>query len=332
MCELRTTCFYVETHLTSFLSYLRRLVTVKGQPNTNQIMFPVDLPALQESELLSSAEIYLSSMDGRPHHECFQSSKSSKVPIRAENVRQLQLFEDDQPPCVVLALHPPEDQTQVVALYVQDRWWPLDEVLRTSSQSRSGLVQVRSLMERVVVFLLSQVVERPLLGEISFALHPRTESCKVLWRDNQAVGFYSIKPKGSLCDGWSGSCYLLPVLDTLLVRRSCRRRGFGLQILQDFCASFSSEEFLGVTAPLSASMAAVCRRFLQQQLELRGRLYEVEAPGDWTQRRNIWLNIQLGRYSLHNRDEEETVPASTQTLTEGSSLPPQSHGAMLTAT
>ncbi|XP_020557218.1 soluble lamin-associated protein of 75 kDa isoform X7 [Oryzias latipes] len=291
MCELRTTCFYVETHLTSFLSYLRRLVTVKGQPNTNQIMFPVDLPALQESELLSSAEIYLSSMDGRPHHECFQSSKSSKVPIRAENVRQLQLFEDDQPPCVVLALHPPEDQTQVVALYVQDRWWPLDEVLRTSSQSRSGLVQVRSLMERVVVFLLSQVVERPLLGEISFALHPRTESCKVLWRDNQAVGFYSIKPK-------------------------------------------------------------VCRRFLQQQLELRGRLYEVEAPGDWTQRRNIWLNIQLGRYSLHNRDEEETVPASTQTLTEGSSLPPQvvlssavgpclhlftdgnilSHGAMLTAT
>ncbi|XP_020557220.1 soluble lamin-associated protein of 75 kDa isoform X8 [Oryzias latipes] len=216
MCELRTTCFYVETHLTSFLSYLRRLVTVKGQPNTNQIMFPVDLPALQESELLSSAEIYLSSMDGRPHHECFQSSKSSKVPIRAENVRQLQLFEDDQPPCVVLALHPPEDQTQVVALYVQDRWWPLDEVLRTSSQSRSGLVQVRSLMERVVVFLLSQVVERPLLGEISFALHPRTESCKVLWRDNQAVGFYSIKPKGSLCDGWSGSCYLLPVLDTLL--------------------------------------------------------------------------------------------------------------------
>ncbi|XP_020557217.1 protein FAM169B isoform X6 [Oryzias latipes] len=301
MCELRTTCFYVETHLTSFLSYLRRLVTVKGQPNTNQIMFPVDLPALQESELLSSAEIYLSSMDGRPHHECFQSSKSSKVPIRAENVRQLQLFEDDQPPCVVLALHPPEDQTQVVALYVQDRWWPLDEVLRTSSQSRSGLVQVRSLMERVVVFLLSQVVERPLLGEISFALHPRTESCKVLWRDNQAVGFYSIKPKDA---DPSPCCFRQPVrwLEWLLLPAA--RPGH----------------------------APVCRRFLQQQLELRGRLYEVEAPGDWTQRRNIWLNIQLGRYSLHNRDEEETVPASTQTLTEGSSLPPQSHGAMLTAT
>lgn len=42
----------------------------------------------------------------------------------------------------------------------------------------------------------------------------------------------------------------------------------------------------------------VCRRFLQQHEEYRDRLYEVEAPGSWTQRRNIWLNIQLGRYTL----------------------------------
>ncbi|XP_024114599.2 protein FAM169B isoform X1 [Oryzias melastigma] len=316
--ECVKTCFYFETHFRSFLSYLCRPAQTRyGQraAKQKQIMFPVDLPALQESELVSSAQIYLSSLDGRPHHECYQSSSKPqvKVAITAGNVRQLQLFEDDQPPCAVLALHPPEDQNQVLALYVQDRWWPLDDVLRTSSQSRSGLVQVCSIMERVVVFLLSQVVERPLLGEVSFALHPRTESCKVLWRDNQAVGFYSVKPKGSLCDGWSGCCYLLPVLDTLLVRRSSRRRGLGLQILQDFCASFSSEEFLGVAAPLSASMAAVCRKFLQQQLELRERLYEVEAPGGWSQRRNIWLNIQLGRYSPHSRGEE-TRPASTDTV------------------
>ncbi|XP_036068107.1 protein FAM169B isoform X3 [Oryzias melastigma] len=219
--ECVKTCFYFETHFRSFLSYLCRPAQTRyGQraAKQKQIMFPVDLPALQESELVSSAQIYLSSLDGRPHHECYQSSSKPqvKVAITAGNVRQLQLFEDDQPPCAVLALHPPEDQNQVLALYVQDRWWPLDDVLRTSSQSRSGLVQVCSIMERVVVFLLSQVVERPLLGEVSFALHPRTESCKVLWRDNQAVGFYSVKPKGSLCDGWSGCCYLLPVLDTLL--------------------------------------------------------------------------------------------------------------------
>lgn len=149
--------------------------------------------------------------------------------------------------------------------------------------------QVQSIIERVIVFLLSQIVERPSPAEALFSLHPRTESCKLLWRDSQAVGFYTVKHKGgmkenkgegfnlfltlriiirkiefkytsavlgSLCDGWSSCCYLLPVLDTVLVRKSCRRRGFGLLMLQDFCSSFSTEEFLGVSSPLSSSMVA----------------------------------------------------------------------------
>lgn len=44
-------------------------------------------------------------------------------------------------------------------------------------------------------------------------------------------------------------------------------------------------------------VCSVCRRFLQLHEQHGERLYEVEAPGGWTQRRNIWLNIQLGRYS-----------------------------------
>uniref|UniRef100_A0A3B4Y5X4 Family with sequence similarity 169 member B n=1 Tax=Seriola lalandi dorsalis TaxID=1841481 RepID=A0A3B4Y5X4_SERLL len=171
--------------------------------------------------------------------------------------------------------------------------------------------QVRSMMERVIVFLLSQVVERSPQEEALFSLHPRTESCKLLWRDSQAVGFYTIKHKGSLCDSWSGRCYLLPVLDTVLVRRSWRRRGLGLQMLEDFCSSFSTEEFLGVSSPLSPSMAAVCRRFLQQHEEHRDRLYEVEAPGGWTQRQNIWLNIQLGRYSPSINEESSSTLGET---------------------
>lgn len=51
------------------------------------------------------------------------------------------------------------------------------------------------------MFLLSQVVERPLQGEVLFSLHPRTESCKVLWSDNQAVGFYTVKNKGAPVTG-----------------------------------------------------------------------------------------------------------------------------------
>ncbi|XP_030587551.1 protein FAM169B isoform X2 [Archocentrus centrarchus] len=212
-----------------------------------EAMYPVDLPAVDHKDLTSASERYLSSLESRPPgDEWFHSSHTSKVAITAANVSQLQLFEDGQPGCAVLALHPPDDPTQVVALYLHGKWWLLDDVLRTSSRSRSGLVSVQSLMERVIVFLLSQIMERPSL----FSLHPPTESCKVLWRDSQAVGFYTVKHK-------------------------------------------------------------VFRRFLQKHRQHRERLYEVEAPGGWTQRRNIWLNIQLGRYSLGT--DEESSPTSGQT-------------------
>lgn len=56
--------------------------------------------------------------------------------------------------------------------------------------------QVQSIVERVILFLLSQVVERSAQEKVQFSLHPRTESCKLLWRDGQAVGFYTVKHKG----------------------------------------------------------------------------------------------------------------------------------------
>ncbi|XP_028441844.1 protein FAM169B isoform X2 [Perca flavescens] len=237
---------------------------------------------------------------------------SAQVAITADNARRVQLFEDDQPDCALLALYSPDDPTQVVALYLHEKWWCVEDVLRTSSKSRSGLITVQSLTERVIVFLLSQVVERSSQEKALFSLHPRTESCKLLWRDSQAVGFYTVKHKGSLCDSWSSCCYLLPALDTVLVRRSWRRRGFGLLMLEDYCSSFYTETCLGVSSPLSPSMAAVCRSFLQQHEEHLEQLYEVEAPGDWTQRRNIWLSIQLGRYSFGNNEENSPTSGETQ--------------------
>ncbi|XP_053283094.1 protein FAM169B isoform X2 [Pleuronectes platessa] len=266
-------------------------------------MFPVDSPDVKDTDLTSASEQYLSSLQSRPSdNDWFELSQTSKVEITWNNVRRLRLFEEDGPDAALPALHPPDDPTQVVALYLRERWWPVEDILRTSSKSRCGLMLVQSLMERLVVFLLSQVVERSSQQGALFSLHPRTESCKLLWTDSQAVGFYSVKHKGSLCDGRSAPCYLLPVLDTVLVRRSWRRRGSALQMLQDFCSSFATEELLGLSAPLSPSMAAVCRKFLQQHEDQRERLYEVEAPGGWARRRNIWLNIQLGRYALRTDD------------------------------
>ncbi|XP_029009687.1 protein FAM169B isoform X2 [Betta splendens] len=260
-------------------------------------MYPVDFPSVEDTDLTIAAEQYMSSLvSGRPNNEWFELPQTPKVAITANNVRYLQLFDDGQPQCAVVALHAPNDPAKVLALYLHDKWWSVDEVLRTSNNSRSGLVLVQATTERLIVFLLSQVVERSSKEKGQFSLHPRTENIKLLWRDGQAVGFYTTKRKGSLCDSWSGHCYPLSILDTVLVRSSWRRRGLGLQMLEDFCSSFPTEEFLGLSSPLSPSMVAVCRRFLQQHEDLQQRLYEVEAPGTWTQRRNIWLNIRLGHY------------------------------------
>ncbi|KAL6107365.1 uncharacterized protein ACO6RY_11022 [Pungitius sinensis] len=283
-------------------------------------MYPVDLPAMRDTDLTSASEEYLSSLESRPHqNQWFPLSQTTEVAISAEHVRRLQLFEDDRPDCTLLALHSPDDPTHVVALYLHEKWWHVDDVLRTSSDSRMGLILVQSLTERVVMFLLSRVVERSPQDKVVFSLHPRTESCKVLWRDGQAVGFYTIKHKGSLCDGCSNRCYLLPALDTLLVRRSWRRRGLGLQMLTDFCTSFSAEPFLGVSSPLSPGMVAVCRSFLQKHQERLEHLYEVEAPGGWAQRRNIWLSIKLGRYSLGVNEERTLTSGETSRYEDDSS-------------
>ncbi|XP_029681643.1 protein FAM169B-like [Takifugu rubripes] len=55
---------------------------------------------------------------------------------------------------------------------------------------------VQSIVERVILFLLSRVVDRTLDESVCFSLHPRTESCSLLWRDGQAIGFYTVKHKG----------------------------------------------------------------------------------------------------------------------------------------
>uniref|UniRef100_A0A3B3Q8N7 Family with sequence similarity 169 member B n=1 Tax=Paramormyrops kingsleyae TaxID=1676925 RepID=A0A3B3Q8N7_9TELE len=207
------------------------------------------------------------------------------ITVTQDSVCQLPLFSDDDPACVVLALHLPEDQTHL-ALYLAGRWWALNDILKTSNSSRSGLMlQVQSAEERLVLFVLSQIIfgtlERPISETIYFSPHPVKETGKIIWVSGEAVGFYTIKEK---------QCYLLPVLDTVFVRSSWRRQGFALRMLGDFCSSFSNERVVGISYPVSADMyQPVCRKYLSTHDAEQERLYEVEAPGDWSQRRNVWL-------------------------------------------
>ncbi|KAF6077449.1 family with sequence similarity 169 member B [Phyllostomus discolor] len=120
-------------------------------------------------------------------------------------------------------------------------------------------MMVQSFAERIVLFILNVVVfgrlERRLDNDDMFFLpFSGKEEAKVLWRDGAAVGFYTTKAKGSLCGNGTGACYLLPVLDTVFVRRGHRCRGLGMAMLQDFCEDFREDSALGVSWPISPAM------------------------------------------------------------------------------
>ncbi|KAB1257422.1 Protein FAM169B [Camelus dromedarius] len=76
------------------------------------------------------------------------------------------------------------------------------------------------------------------------------------FREDEALGVsWPISPamyQGSLCGDGTGACYLLPVFDTVFVRRRYRRQGLGLAMLRDFCETFREDEGLGVSWPIPA--------------------------------------------------------------------------------
>ncbi|KAJ8344155.1 hypothetical protein SKAU_G00314840 [Synaphobranchus kaupii] len=268
--------------------------------------YPVDTVFLDYNTVKKSADDFMTCLgtnrtNNPPEDNWFVLPSGDKVKVSHNNIVRLSLFGDGDPMHTILALYEPTRETHVIALYLNGKWWPVCNILKTSNTSRSGLVTVRSVGERVVLFLLSQVIfgvlERPPDGDTYFAPHPEKEFAKIVWQDGEAAGFYTVKRKGTLCDGCSGLSYLLPVLDTVFVRTQFRRRGLALRMLEDFCVSHGKEEFIGISRPVSSGMYQVCRKYLQAQERDRERLYEVEAPGGWTQRRNVWLSVQLSRCS-----------------------------------
>ncbi|KFQ80098.1 Protein FAM169B, partial [Phaethon lepturus] len=201
----------------------------------------------------------------------------------------------NNPTCKMLLLSDPKDKETVLAVYLNQCWWPVEDVVKTADPDRDGLISVQTFGERIVLFVLNYIIFGMLEGSSAndafFLPHSATECAKIFWRNGEAVAFYSVKMKGSLCDGTTSQCYLLPVLDTIFVRKKYRRGGLGMKMLHDFCQSFMAEDALGISCPISAAMYQVCQKFLQTYPTEQKRLWEVEPPGDWSQRVNIWLKI-----------------------------------------
>lgn len=151
--------------------------------------------------------------------------------------------------------------------------------------------QVETVGERVVLYVLNRIVYRAKeksKDEVPFLCHSENDFAKIIWKNGEAIGFYSVKPEGSLfiyvlktlktscltvctvlyiwdhflpyvcstgslCSNFLTQRYQLPVLDSMFVRKCHRGYGHGLQILEDFVDSFRSTS-LGLKYPLSPAL------------------------------------------------------------------------------
>ncbi|XP_026722274.1 soluble lamin-associated protein of 75 kDa isoform X2 [Athene cunicularia] len=258
--------------------------------------FPVDiLNTFSHEDLESSAEGYLSDLRHQdPNHCEFLSLPGhGKVTIKLGTVGFVPLYGEEQTH-KVLGLFAPRDSLTAVALYLANRWWSVDDVLRTSVTTRQGLHKVESVGERIVLYVLNRIIYRTQemgRNEIPFLCHSSNDYAKILWKKGEAIGFYSVKPKGSICSSSRGESYKLSVLDTMFVRKNHRERESGLIMLEDFVDSFR-EATLGLRYPLSTFMYTACKLYLDKYPEDHNLLWEVEGAGYWFQKTSIMSTLQ----------------------------------------
>ncbi|XP_052381872.1 soluble lamin-associated protein of 75 kDa-like isoform X4 [Oncorhynchus keta] len=253
--------------------------------------FPVDvLDSVRQEEVEQAAEGYMTQLRyvSPDKTESFTLPNHRTISIGLCNVGFVPIYGGDLKH-KVMALFSPDDQLTAVALYLAGQWWSVEDILRTSDPSRTGLVKVRSLGERLILYILNRIVYR--VGEmdepeVPFLCHGQHDFAKLLWKDGNAVGFYSVKPKDSLCNNFVTQRYQLPVMDSIFVRKCHRGKGHGLQMLEDFVDSFKDNQ-LGLKYPLSLTMYKVCGRYLCRYPADQDLLWVVEGVGGPYQRENV---------------------------------------------
>nr|XP_055036305.1 soluble lamin-associated protein of 75 kDa isoform X1 [Misgurnus anguillicaudatus] len=245
--------------------------------------FPVDvLVSGRHEDLESSAQTYMNKLlySKLDYTQYVTLSSARKIQITPANVGFVPLYGANLRH-KVLALFAPEDQFTAVALFLADEWYNVEDILRTSDPAREGLIKVRSVGERIVLYVLNRIIYRTVemgSSEVPFLCHGEDDHAKILWKNGEAVGFYSVKSKGSLCNSFVSQCYLLPVMDSIFVRKNHRGNGHGLQMLEDFVDSFKEDE-LGLKYPLTQAMQKVCSQYLSRYPADVDLLWEVEGVG-----------------------------------------------------
>ncbi|XP_046697798.1 uncharacterized protein fam169aa [Silurus meridionalis] len=258
--------------------------------------YPVDvLTSVDPESLEHSAKDYMSKLLHRnpekPEYLSIPGSKKIEiglcnvgfVPLHGANI----IYK-------VLALFLPEENSKAVGLYLLNHWWSAEDILKTADPTRTGLLKVKTTGERIVLYVLNRIIHRTKERadcDVKFLCHEKDEFAKILWKNGEAVGFYSVKPEGTICSHYLTKCYDLPIMDTIFVRKCHRSNGYGLQMLEDFVWSFKND-CIGLQRPLSPAMYKVCEKYLNLHPQDTKLLWETNGTGCSFQRSQIARKLQ----------------------------------------
>ncbi|NWQ77212.1 F169A protein, partial [Columbina picui] len=174
---------------------------------------------------------------------------------------------------------------------------------------------VKSLGERVVLYVLNRFIYRKQEmegGDVPFLCHGSNDYAKIMWKKGEAIGFYSVKPKGSVCSSSCDLTYTLPVMDTMFIRKKHREKDYGLIMLEDFVDSFK-EDSLGLRYPLSSFMYTgklfilffSCKQYLEKYPGDHNLLWEAQGAGRWFERTSIMFKIHEEKLIIAEASQKE---------------------------
>ncbi|KAM9367320.1 soluble lamin-associated protein of 75 kDa [Phaethornis superciliosus] len=301
--------------LSSGCELLQRWPCPSSEYRQTMMPFPVDiLTSSSHEDLRRSSEEYISKLrNGNPYQPQFLFLPGhGKIPISLSTVGFLPLYGEDQTH-KILGLFAPSDFLTAVALYLADQWWSFDDIVRTSAPDRQGFHQVKSVGERVVLYVLNRFIYRKQEmeeDEVPFLCHRSNDYAKIMWKKGEAIGFYSVKLKGSALDSDGARTYRLSVLDTIFVRKKHRAKDSLLIILEDFANSFN-EKPLGLRYPLSPLLYTACKLYLEKYPNDTSLFWEVEGVGRSFQR--ISIKEKIDKEALRTAAPNDSQKKETKT-------------------